>query len=103
MTSLAPPWEAVGFFRRKVRPSIETAKPKPFRIELGWRGMFGLAAVCFCLLMWMFLLGIWAGQTILLPPRPMQTAREGASPTQFQSGSGAEDGSRNQQPRPPAP
>jgi len=41
---------------------------KPFRIELGWKGMFGLVVVCFCLFLWMFLLGMWAGQTILLPP-----------------------------------
>ena len=40
---------------------------KPFRFELGWGGMFGLMTVCFCLFLWMFLLGLWAGQTILLP------------------------------------
>ena len=29
--------------------------------------MAGVAVVMFCLFLWMFLLGIWAGQTILLP------------------------------------
>ncbi|MBP8037340.1 MAG: hypothetical protein KAY58_01690 [Desulfobulbus sp.] len=40
---------------------------KAFRFEIGWGGMCGLVVVSFCLLLWMFLLGIWAGQTILLP------------------------------------
>jgi hypothetical protein len=42
--------------------------------------MIGLVIVCFCLFLWMFLLGIWAGQTILLPVkgnRPIQA--EGTS------------------------
>jgi hypothetical protein len=37
--------------------------------------MFGLVIVCFCLFFWMFLFGIWAGQTILLPPRTNQAAQ----------------------------
>jgi hypothetical protein len=45
-------------------------KPKPFRIELGWRGMFGLVVVCFFLFLWLFLLGMWAGQTIVFPSKP---------------------------------
>jgi hypothetical protein len=57
----------VGLFRRKA-PPVE-GKNKRFCVELGWRGMFGLVVVCFCIFLWMFLLGIWAGQTILLPPR----------------------------------
>jgi len=65
--------------------------------------MFGLVMVCFCLFLWMFLLGVWAGQTILLPPRPMQTARETESPKQFLPGPVAEDGSQNRQQRAPAP
>jgi len=38
-----------------------------FRFELTWGGMFGLVAVCGCIFLWLFLLGVWAGQTILLP------------------------------------
>lgn len=30
-------------------------------------GIAGIGVVCFCLFLWMFLLGIWAGQTFLLP------------------------------------
>ena len=69
------------FTRRSATPQIDVpaattqpAKAKPFRIELGWRGMFSLVLVVFCLLFWMFVLGIWAGQTILFPQRGVGTA-----------------------------
>ncbi|ADH86357.1 hypothetical protein [Desulfurivibrio alkaliphilus] len=35
------------------------------RVELGWGGLFSLAVVVFCIFLWMFLLGLWAGQSIL--------------------------------------
>ena len=41
--------------------------PKRFRFQLGLPGVAGIAVVAFCLFLWMFLLGLWAGQTILLP------------------------------------
>jgi len=43
------------------------APKKTFRFQLSLGGIVGIGVVCFCLFMWMFLLGIWAGQTILLP------------------------------------
>jgi hypothetical protein len=49
------------------------AQDKPRRVirfELTWRGVFGIAVVVFCLFLWMFILGIWAGQTILPPSSP---------------------------------
>ena len=59
----------------------------PFRIELGWRGLFGMVIVCFCLFLWMFLLGIWAGQTILLPPKVSPGMQAPASsPQSFDAG-----------------
>jgi hypothetical protein len=61
-------------------PPREPARPgkaKAFRIELGWRGMFGLVVVCFFLFFWMFVFGIWAGQTILLPSRESRTTQLG--------------------------
>jgi len=71
----------MGLFTRKgasvAASSRDVAKPKKakaFRIELGWRGMFSLILVCFCLFFWMFVLGIWAGQTILLPPKDTRMA-----------------------------
>jgi hypothetical protein len=40
---------------------------KLFRFQLSPGGIVGIAVVSFCLFLWMFLLGVWAGQTILLP------------------------------------
>jgi len=37
------------------------------RFELGLFGLCSLALVCFCIFLWMFLLGLWAGQTLLAP------------------------------------
>jgi cell division septation protein DedD len=42
-------------------------KPPVVRLELGWGGIFSLVVVCFCIFLWMFLLGIWTGQTVLVP------------------------------------
>ena len=41
-----------------------------FRIELGIFGLLGVGVVCFCIFLWMFLLGVWSGQTVLLPSKP---------------------------------
>jgi cell division septation protein DedD len=40
---------------------------KSIHIEMSILGLLGLGLVAFIVLLWMFLLGIWAGQTILLP------------------------------------
>lgn len=57
---------------RKTTPKStrkKTAKPaKRFQFQLGWSGLLGVTVVTFCLFLWMFMLGVWAGQTILLPP-----------------------------------
>jgi hypothetical protein len=42
-------------------------KKKKIKFELSPGGIFGIGAVLFCIFLWMFLLGIWVGQTILLP------------------------------------
>jgi len=54
---------------RKKKPVRRKKKktPKSFRFQLGLAGVAGIGVVAFCLFLWMFLLGIWAGQTILLP------------------------------------
>lgn len=44
------------------------------RFELGLLGMFSLTLVTGCIFFWMFIIGIWAGQTILQP-----TVEEGKS------------------------
>lgn len=43
--------------------------------ELGLGGLFGLVTIVFCVFLWMFLLGIWAGQTVLLPSGTSDTAQ----------------------------
>jgi len=44
-----------------------TKKKKKIKFELTMSGLFGIGAIVFCVFLWMFLLGIWTGQTILLP------------------------------------
>lgn len=38
-----------------------------FSFQLSLSGIAGVAVVTFCLFLWMFLIGIWAGQTIISP------------------------------------
>jgi hypothetical protein len=45
------------------------------RFELGLGGLAGLGIICFCIFLWMFLLGVWAGQTVLLPSGKGDTAK----------------------------
>ncbi len=74
--------------KKKGRPKKKKG-PKRFRFQLGLAGVAGIGVVLFCLFLWMFLLGIWAGQTILLPTAPgrslsggqdARTAEEAAAP-----------------------
>jgi len=37
------------------------------RFDLGIGGLFGLVVVSLCVFLWLFLLGVWAGQTVLSP------------------------------------
>ncbi len=40
---------------------------KKLRFELTKSAIAGIAVIAFCLFLWMFLLGVWAGQSLLLP------------------------------------
>lgn len=40
---------------------------KKVRFELTYSGIAGIGIVCFCIFLWMFLLGVWTGQSLLLP------------------------------------
>jgi hypothetical protein len=54
------------------------APAKRFQFQLGWGGLVSVVVVSLCLFLWMFLLGIWAGQTILFPaPGVKQVASVG--------------------------
>jgi hypothetical protein len=40
---------------------------KKLKFELTKSAIAGIAVITFCLFLWMFLLGVWAGQSLLLP------------------------------------
>ena len=40
---------------------------KKVKFELTHSGIAGIGIVCFCIFLWMFLLGVWTGQSLLLP------------------------------------
>ncbi len=40
---------------------------KKLKFELTRSGVVGIGVVSFCLFLWMFLIGVWAGQSLLLP------------------------------------
>jgi len=42
-------------------------KVKKLRFELSKSGVGGIGVIVFCLFLWMFLLGVWAGQSLLSP------------------------------------
>lgn len=52
--------------QKKKRPATRK-NAKKYRFQLSFTGIAGVGVVVFCLFFWMFLFGIWAGQTILLP------------------------------------
>ena len=41
---------------------------KKVKFQLTRSGIAGIAVVCFCIFLWMFLVGVWAGQSLLYPP-----------------------------------
>ncbi len=54
----------------------KTKRKKGFSIKLNLTlaGLLGVGVVCFCIFLWMFLLGIWAGQTVLTAGKYEATA-----------------------------
>lgn len=40
---------------------------KKIKFELTRSSIAGIGVVCFCIFIWMFLLGVWTGQSLLLP------------------------------------
>lgn len=51
------------------RSATTTRKKKPAKVkfELTRGSIFGTAVIAFCLFLWMFLIGVWTGQSILSP------------------------------------
>lgn len=44
-----------------------TKKKFTIKFELGFGGLFSVGIVVFCVFLWMFLFGVWTGQTLLEP------------------------------------
>lgn len=42
-------------------------KAKKLKFELTMSALAGIGVIVFCLFLWMFLLGVWTGQSLLLP------------------------------------
>jgi hypothetical protein len=70
--------------KKKPAPRKKKKTARRFQFQLSFAGLAGVAVVMFCLFLWMFLLGIWAGQTILLP-----TAGSAKAPAKTRSGPAA--------------
>ena len=49
-------------------------KVKKIRFELTPSAIAGVGVVCFCIFLWMFLLGVWAGDSLLRPLTPGKMA-----------------------------
>lgn len=41
---------------------------KKVKFQLSRSGIAGIGVICFCIFLWMFLIGVWAGQSLLYPP-----------------------------------
>lgn len=52
---------------------MATRKRQPAKIKfaLTRSAIGGIGIVCFCIFLWMFLLGVWAGQSLLKPAAPL--------------------------------
>ncbi|THB78089.1 MAG: hypothetical protein D6B25_05180 [Desulfobulbaceae bacterium] len=51
-------------------------QPAKIKFELTRSGIGGIAIVCFCIFLWMFLLGVWTGQSLLKPAEPVSAGFE---------------------------
>jgi uncharacterized membrane protein len=40
---------------------------KKYKFELTRGAIAGIGVVCFCIFLWMFLFGVWTGQSLLMP------------------------------------
>ena len=45
----------------------ERRQSRKVTFELSWGGIVGIAVLCFCIFLWMFILGVWTGQSLLQP------------------------------------
>jgi hypothetical protein len=45
----------------------EKRQSRKVKFELSWGGIVGIVVLCFCIFLWMFILGVWTGQSLLQP------------------------------------
>ncbi|MDO8948883.1 MAG: hypothetical protein Q7U88_17275 [Desulfocapsaceae bacterium] len=55
-------------------------KVKKIKFELTTSAIAGVGVVCFCIFLWMFLLGVWTGESLL---RPSQSGKSEVSKIVF--------------------
>ncbi|MCI5220741.1 MAG: hypothetical protein D3914_16505 [Candidatus Electrothrix sp. LOE2] len=53
--------------RKKTPAAAQKAPVRHFTFHLTLSGVAGVALAAFCLFLWMFFLGMWAGRTIIFP------------------------------------
>lgn len=51
-------------------------KSKTYRFELTASAITGIGMICICILLWIFLLGVWTGKTLLVPTSKERVAIE---------------------------
>jgi hypothetical protein len=79
-------------------------KQKAFCIALSWKGLFGLLLIFFILQIWMFLLGMWAAQSIVFPtaasalPAPVKQERQDLLQEQHQEQPASTDAEQDNSP-----
>jgi hypothetical protein len=59
--------------------AVQKRRRPKIKFELSRSGIGGIAIVCFCILLWMFLLGVWAGQSLLRPSKPVSAGFDAGS------------------------
>ena len=64
--------------RKKTTSAPPKAPVKHITFHLSLNGIAGIALVVFCLFLWMFFLGMWAGKTII-SPCPSAPIKQGAA------------------------
>ncbi len=58
----------------------EKKQARKVRFELTWGGIAGIAVICICIFLWMFVLGVWTGQSLLRPSLAPQKSMTAAGP-----------------------
>jgi hypothetical protein len=58
----------------------EKKQVRKVRFELTWGGIAGIVVICICIFLWMFVLGVWTGQSLLQPSLAPQKSATAAGP-----------------------